>query len=107
MQQEGGATGIRDLALLESAVMMPQQQFGGAWLHPDVAAMAAPYLSRFQHFGKQTICLANTRVALGCAYRIGFNAGSKVRRCRETPSGPLHCLIGFSALHGPILTASC
>lgn len=41
---EGGALGVRDLALLESALMMPQQQFGGTWLHPDLAAMAAAYL---------------------------------------------------------------
>lgn len=44
LHHEGGAQGIRDLALLESAVMMPQQQFDGVWLHPDLAAMAAAYL---------------------------------------------------------------
>ncbi len=41
---EGGLPGVRDLGLLESAVMMPQQQFGGDYLHPDLAAMAAAYL---------------------------------------------------------------
>ena len=41
---EGGRDGIRELALLESAVLMPQQRFGGVYLHPDLPAMAAAYL---------------------------------------------------------------
>jgi death-on-curing protein len=44
IKAEGGGEGIRDLALLESAVLMPQQQFGGEYLHSDLAAMAAAYL---------------------------------------------------------------
>ena len=41
---EGGCDGVRDVALLESAVLMPQQQFGGEYLHHGLAAMAAAYL---------------------------------------------------------------
>jgi len=41
---EGGAPGLRDPGLLESAVLMPQQQFGGQFLHEGLAAMAAAYL---------------------------------------------------------------
>ena len=41
---EGGLGGLRDAGLLESAVLMPQQQFGGEYLHSDLAAMAAAYL---------------------------------------------------------------
>ncbi|MBN4074112.1 type II toxin-antitoxin system death-on-curing family toxin [bacterium AH-315-E10] len=44
IEQEGGMSGIRDIALLESAVMMPQQQFGGDYLHPDLPSMASAYL---------------------------------------------------------------
>ena len=44
MQHEGGAPGLRDPALLESAVMMPRQQFGGKYLHENMACMAAAYL---------------------------------------------------------------
>jgi len=40
----GGATGLRDRALLESAVAQPMASFGGAWLHPDLSTMAAAYL---------------------------------------------------------------
>ena len=41
---EGGGSGMREPGLLESAVMMPQQQFGGAYLHEDIPAMSAAYL---------------------------------------------------------------
>ena len=41
---EGGLAGIRDPGLLESAVLMPQQQFGGEYLHHGLGAMAAAYL---------------------------------------------------------------
>lgn len=44
IEHEGGHAGLRDPGLLQSAVMMPQQKFGGTYLHPTVAAMAAAYL---------------------------------------------------------------
>lgn len=39
----GGAAGVRDQGLLESAVAMPQASFGEAYLHQDLAHMAAAY----------------------------------------------------------------
>ncbi len=44
IKHEGGQAGLLDPGLLESAVMMPQQQFGGKYLHPTLASMAAAYL---------------------------------------------------------------
>jgi death-on-curing protein len=44
METDGGLAGVRDPGLLESAVMMPQAQFGGRYLHESVEAMAAAYL---------------------------------------------------------------
>lgn len=44
IKHEGGGAGLRDAGLLESAVLMPQQQFGGEYLHRGLAAMAAAYL---------------------------------------------------------------
>ncbi len=44
ISKEGGLAGLRDAGLLESAVLMPQQQFGGEYLHADIAAMAGAYL---------------------------------------------------------------
>jgi death on curing protein len=44
ISKEGGSGGLRNPGLLDSAVLMPQQQFGGTYLHEDLAAMAAAYL---------------------------------------------------------------
>ena len=61
---EGGLAGLRDPGLLESAVLMPQQQFGGQYLHPGMAAMAAAYLFHiasnhaFHDGNKRTAALA-------------------------------------------------
>ena len=44
LEVEGGLAGVRDHGLLDAAVAMPRQQFGGAYLHEDLAAMAAAYL---------------------------------------------------------------
>lgn len=41
---DGGSHGVRDHGLLDAAVAMPRQQFGGKYLHKDVAAMAAAYM---------------------------------------------------------------
>ena len=41
---DGGSHGLRDHGLLDAAVAMPRQQFGGQFLHEDIAAMAAAYL---------------------------------------------------------------
>lgn len=41
--QFGGAAGIRDIALLDSALHMPSAQFGGVFLHPTICEMAAAY----------------------------------------------------------------
>jgi death-on-curing protein len=40
----GGASGIRDLGLLQSAVGSVEATFGGAFLHETIFAMAAAYL---------------------------------------------------------------
>jgi death on curing protein len=44
VEAEGGARGVRDLGLLDAAVMVPRQSYGGEYLHPDLPAMAAAYL---------------------------------------------------------------
>jgi death-on-curing protein len=40
----GGASGIRDIELLKSALGMPSVTFGGEFLHTDIYEMAAAYL---------------------------------------------------------------
>ena len=44
IQRYGGDPGIRDQALLESALATPQATFGGEFLHQDLFAMAGAYL---------------------------------------------------------------
>ena len=41
LAQTGGATGIRDLGMLESALAQPRATFGGADLHPTLVQKAA------------------------------------------------------------------
>lgn len=43
IEDQGGDDSLRDRGLLDSALAMPRQQFGGAYLHPDIPAMAAAY----------------------------------------------------------------
>ena len=40
----GGASCIRDIGLLQSAIAMPSASFGGQFLHSDLFEMAAAYL---------------------------------------------------------------
>ena len=44
IERYGGASGIRDLGLLQSALAMPAAGFGGRYLHQDLFEMAAAYL---------------------------------------------------------------
>jgi death on curing protein len=43
-ERYGGAGGVRDLGLLQSAIAAPQTRFGGKFLHRDLFDMAAAYL---------------------------------------------------------------
>lgn len=44
IEHEGGGRGLRDLGLLNAAIMMPRQTFSGEYLHDGIPAMAAAYL---------------------------------------------------------------
>ncbi|MEI7750499.1 MAG: type II toxin-antitoxin system death-on-curing family toxin [Candidatus Omnitrophota bacterium] len=43
LEQFGGTDGVRDMALLESAMSQPESAFSGHWLHADLFEMAAAY----------------------------------------------------------------
>ena len=62
---EGGRPGIRDIALIESAVVMPQQAIAGEYLHPDLASMATAYL--FHLTSNHGFIDGNKRVGLSAA----------------------------------------
>lgn len=44
IERYGGSLGIRDVALLQSALGMPEAGFGDSYLHSDLYEMAAAYL---------------------------------------------------------------
>lgn len=59
----GGAAGVRDVALLESAVAAPQATCGGKSVYTDVAEIAAAYL--FYLCRNHPFLDGNKRTALG------------------------------------------
>ncbi|MCC7422740.1 MAG: type II toxin-antitoxin system death-on-curing family toxin [Planctomycetaceae bacterium] len=61
----GGMPGVGDQGLLESALATPQTTFGGRFLHPTVAAMAAAYL--FHLCSNHPFMDGNKRTALAAA----------------------------------------
>ncbi len=65
IESYGGATGIRDSGLLESAVMMAQASFGGEYVHKNVFEMAAAYA--FHIAENQPFVDGNKRTALASA----------------------------------------
>ena len=65
MLEFGGSTGIRDTGLLEAAVAMPKQRFGGTLLHRDIAVQAAAYL--YHICSNHAFIDGNKRTALASA----------------------------------------
>jgi len=60
----GGALGLRDRGLLESALAMPAATFGGEYLHPSLHERAAAYL--FHLVKNHPFVDGNKRVGLAC-----------------------------------------
>ena len=68
----GGEGGFRDVALLQSAIAMPQARFGGEWLHPTLHEMAAAYL--FHVVRNHPFVDGSKRAGLICAIAfLGLN----------------------------------
>jgi death-on-curing protein len=65
LQRYGGSAGLRDRALLESAVAQAAVSFGGQFLHSDLAEMAAAYL--FSLVKNHAFVDGNKRVGLAAA----------------------------------------
>ncbi|HEY1791780.1 MAG TPA: type II toxin-antitoxin system death-on-curing family toxin [Opitutaceae bacterium] len=63
IRQFGGSAGIRELALLESAVAAPQASFGGEPVYTDLVEIAAAYL--FFLCRNHPFIDGNKRTALG------------------------------------------
>jgi death on curing protein len=77
----GGSAEVRDHALLQSAVHMPQAQFGGKYLHDGPPEMAAAYLYHLcsnQPFGD-----GNKRTALATAEMFVLINGYQLRATND------------------------
>ncbi len=61
----GGASGVRDHALLDSALAQPRATFDGESVHTDLVAMAAAYL--YHLVSNHPFVDGNKRVGLACA----------------------------------------
>jgi len=72
LERYGGAGGVRDLGLLESALAAPRATFGGQHLHATVPEMAAAY--HFHLAQSHPFVDGNERVALAAAVAfLGLN----------------------------------
>ncbi|MFH1643864.1 MAG: type II toxin-antitoxin system death-on-curing family toxin [bacterium] len=86
----GGASGLRDLGLLLSAIHMPKSSFSGNFLHPDIYEMSAAYIFHiiknhpFIDGNKRTglisgiLFLENNQIKLKLSQRKLFNLGLDV-----------------------------
>lgn len=72
IERYGGATGVRDLGLLESALAAPRATFGGGLLHATLPEMAAAYL--FHAVRNHPFVDGNKRAGLAAAVAfLGLN----------------------------------
>jgi death on curing protein len=82
----GGAEGLRDKSLLESALAEPQASFGGKYLYGTVYEMAAAYL--FHIVSNHPFIDGNKRGGLLCALTFLEINGIEV----DDPNGSLYDL---------------
>ena len=73
----GGALGVRDRGLLESALAMPAATFAGDYLHPSLPEQAAAYL--FHLVKNHPFVDGNKRVGLACSLAFLRLNGIRVR----------------------------
>lgn len=72
LERYGGSPGVRDMALLESALGAPRATFGGGLLHPTLPEMGAAYL--FHIVRNHPFVDGNKRAGLAAAIAfLGLN----------------------------------
>jgi len=76
ISEYGGAEGLRDSGLLESAVSMPLAQYEGAFLHKDIASMTGAYL--FHLCSNHPFIDGNKRTALASALLFAMANGYRI-----------------------------
>lgn len=73
LERYGGAAGVRDLGLLESAVETPRATFDGEFLHDGLFAMAAAYAFHIAESQAltETSAQASTQPLCSCSSMAG------------------------------------
>jgi death on curing protein len=90
---DGGSYGVRDHGLLDAAVAMPRQQFGGEYLHGDLPAMAAAYM--FHIAQNHPFVDGNKRAAVLCALAfLSLNGIQELPDPKELESTTLQVAAG-------------
>jgi death-on-curing protein len=87
IERYGGDLGIRDRGLIEAAVAMPQQSFGGRYLHVDLFEMAAAYA--FHLAESQAFVDGNKRTGLAAAYTFLALNGYRLSERDDTLYGAM------------------
>lgn len=85
IRRYGGAAGIRDMGLLQSALAMPQAGVQGKYLHADLPEMAATYL--FHLVKNHPFVDGNKRVGAVAALVFLAMNGAGVRCTNEDLAG--------------------
>ncbi len=70
IERYGGAVGVRDLGLLESAAAMPEAAFGSDYLHGTLPEMASAYLYHLAQ--NHAFVDGNKRVAVATTFMFLF-----------------------------------
>jgi death on curing protein len=77
----GGAAGLRDRNLIDSAVAMPKVTFGGEYLHEGIPAMAAAYL--FHLCKNHPFVDGNKRCALASSIQFLYLNGHALNASKD------------------------
>ncbi len=91
----GGSHGLRDEGLLDSALAQPEASFGGAYLHPTVAEMAAAYAFHlvknhpFVDGNKRTAATAMGAFLWANGHEVVFDQGELVATMMALADGRL------------------
>lgn len=76
LRRYGGAQGVRDVNLLESAISMPRATFDGRYLHESIEEIAAAYL--FHIARNHPFVDGNKRTALAAMLTFLWLAGKEL-----------------------------
>ena len=77
IERYGGALGVRDQGLLESALATPAATFAGEYLHPSLHEQGAAYM--FHLVRNHPFVDGNKRVGLACSLAFLRLNGTRVR----------------------------